>query len=190
LDNDADPAGLIDIQDRDCISNAVQDWSDLFFEADMPQGTRITFDVCTASDPADLEGCVYATVGTVSSSGLCATDAECRDVDVGGTIQTGYCSAAGQCQFIEPPKLGAPCMDDDDCQNGPEQGRQITSHCDMAVGRCRFTSQPVDIHNNLAEGDNGQPYAKVRVTLHANADASQSPTLYNWELQYYCHSSL
>ena len=113
LDNDGD--GKLDINDPDCNTNDRQNWTDLYFKADIPAGTSVDFDMCTANSQAALatDCCTgtpsptcttsnFSRIATVSSvSGSCATNAECQDVNVGGTVKDGFCGTGGQCQFID-----------------------------------------------------------------------------------------
>ena len=104
----------------------------------------------------------------------------------GGVRKDGFCGVANQCLFITPPKLGGMCMDDSDCPNGDSVPRAIASVCDTAMNRCRYLTPPVDVAAGLPMGANGKAFARLQVTLNANADASLSPALYNWEVRYVC----
>jgi hypothetical protein len=189
VDNDGD--NKPDMLDPDCQSNQQQDWSDLFFNADIPVGTSISFEMCTASDTAALASCSFSLIATVTSSlSTCASNADCRNIDLGGTFKDGFCGTGGQCQFIDPPKLSGPCSTDADCPNGSQNGAIIASTCDIAVGRCSYRTPPADIAARLPPGDNGKPYARLRITLNPDAAGSKTPTLYEWYVQYYCQNDL
>ena len=110
---------------------------------------------------------------------------------VGSETKDGFCGVAGQCLFIDPPKIGPPkfgetCSTDDDCESGLTNPRPVISLCDRSIGRCRYVTPPADLAAGLPAGDNGKPFAKLKVTLNANRDASATPVLYNWEARYVC----
>jgi hypothetical protein len=190
LDNDGD--GRADIRDPDCATTDRQSWTDLFFRADIPQGTAIDFLMCTAQTQAELStACAtenqFVPVTTVTSvTGACATNADCRGINVGGTVKDGFCGATGQCQFLEPAKVAGICTSDVQCPNGSINGQTISSTCDTGQQRCRYSSPPADLLQPLMQGMNGQPYVKMKIRLRANSTASLTPTLYDWYLTYYC----
>jgi hypothetical protein len=192
INNDKDMSGgspLLDLKDPDCSTTVAQDWTDLFFKADIPQGTSILFDMCTAGSAADLASCSYSRVATVVSAGACSTSSDCKNVNVGGVMRDGFCSTSGgQCQFITPPKLSVACSSNADCAvlNGPYNGETISTFCNMTKHQCENTTPPAEIGNNLMQGQNGKPFAKLKVTLKADANASATPTLYEWYMQYVC----
>ena len=190
INNDQDSAAgveLTDFQDPDCATNSTPDWTDLFFEADVPDGTSIDFALCTGASTDEVDGCSFSDVATVTSAGDCRLDADCRGRDIGGGVRKdGFCGVANQCLFITPPKLGGMCSTDADCPNGDSIPRAIASICDTSMNRCRYVTPPVDVAAGLPMGANGKAFAKLRVTLNANADASRSPALYNWEVRYVC----
>ncbi|HEX2679227.1 MAG TPA: hypothetical protein VHM19_21400, partial [Polyangiales bacterium] len=62
----------------------------------------------------------------------------------------------------------------------------IATTCDTTKGYCVYTSQPGDLGKTLATGENGKPYGRVRITLHSDAQAIRTPTLFNWYITYYC----
>ncbi len=189
VDNDKD--GKADLLDPDCTTNETQDWTDLFFKADIPPGTSIGFDVCTGDTPGDLSSCTYSHVATVTSAtGACATNADCKNITVNGALTDGFCGAGGQCQFISPPKLSGFCTADAQCPNGSLNGDIVASYCKTSANQCQYTTPPADIGGNLMQGQNGKPYVKMKVTLNANSDGSASPTLYDWFLEYVCRGNL
>jgi hypothetical protein len=192
-DNDNDNEE--DLEDPDCASTEIQDWSDLYFNADVPPGTSISFDVCTADNPMELATCgspmrSFSRVATITSAAVpCANDSDCGNVMVGSVTRDGFCGAGGQCQFITPQKkteMGS-CNTTSQCaaHNGFYNGEEIHSFCDTAQ-RCVYTTPPADIGNNLRPGENGKPYAKLRINLESDNARDQSPTLYDWYMTYYC----
>jgi hypothetical protein len=200
INNDGDTkAGvpLTDVADPDCATNKIQDWTDLFYTADLPVGTEVDFDLCTATTAALLATeCVgttgYSRVASVtSSSGSCAINSECIGVSVGGVLKDGFCGKGGQCQFISPQKLGGTCTKDADCANAPGPNGEIpTSTCDTTAKQCRFTTPPADIATNLPAGQNGKPFMKVRITLKADPSASTTPSVFDWYLTYWCRAGI
>jgi hypothetical protein len=187
IDNDGD--GDDDLSDDNCTTNKTQVWSDMYFRADIPPGTSISFDVCTADTEAELAtDCDYATVATVTSSaGSCATDSDCSNVTVGGMTRSGFCGAGGQCQFVSPQKtLMENCASDADCEVGTRNGEWEASFCN-AARHCQYTTPPADVATALDEvSGNGKPYAQVRVRLNANTSRSEAPILESWYLTYEC----
>jgi len=183
------------------VTNDLPQWSDLYFSAGLPEGTSIDMELCTKEKVADLASCVWSDGGpatrkkvTVRSKGTCASDAQCRDVDGFGD---GFC-AGGTCQFIAEPKVAydLPCADDSVCPNGPLGAGDvlISSRCEttrgaLGYGYCVYTSQPADMGATLLAGEQGRPYARVRFTLRSDSTGNQAPTLYQWNLTYYCKSA-
>jgi cysteine-rich repeat protein len=186
VDNDGD--GTLDVGDPSCAVNTAQAWADLYYQADVPAGTSIEFDVCTGNDPTDLmSDCDYVRVATVTSlSGACSTHNECLNVMVGGIERSGFCGAGGQCQFVSPPKQIDRCSTSADCEVGTRNGEWESSFCNPA-GRCEYTTPPGDVATALdSTGSNGLPYSQLRVTLRANSNASAAPTLFSWYMTYEC----
>ena len=188
IDNDGD--GLLDLQDPDCATNTSQDWTDLFFKADVPPGTSIDFDVCTGETEADLTGCTFSRVATVTSaSGSCATNTDCKNLNDNGTLRDGFCGTGGQCQFITPPKESGFCTADNQCPNGLLEGETVASYCNGGTNQCKFTTPPADIGSNLMDGQNGKPFVKMRITMNSDSNQSKTPTLYDWYMEYVCATS-
>jgi hypothetical protein len=131
---------------------------------------------------------------TVRSKGTCASDAQCRDIPSYGD---GYCNS-GTCQFISEPKVAydVPCSDDSVCPNGKlgAGDYNIASTCERTrgaygYGYCVYTSQPVDLGGTLLPGEQGLSFARVRFTLHSDSAGDLAPTLYQWNLTYFCKAS-
>ena len=189
VDNDGD--GKKDMQDPDCIANQTQDWTDLFFKADVPVGTSINFDMCTGTTMSDLSSCSYSRVATVSSNGdQCSLNADCKNAKLNGVTRDGFCGTGKTCQFIDPPRIGGYCTNDTQCPNGdPGNGEIYYSFCKTSMNQCQYIAPPADIGGNLMKGQNGKPFIKVKVTLNANTSKSQTPTLFDWYLQYQCRNT-
>ncbi|MDD9946171.1 MAG: PPC domain-containing protein, partial [Myxococcales bacterium] len=184
LDNDGD--GDVDAQDADCLGQLTQDWTDLFFKADIPVGASIEFSMCAADSLADLGSCTLNTVATVTSAGgPCTSDTQC--LNVGG--EDGFCADNGTCQFITPKKRESVlCGSDLQCPNQPLGAGDFTlvSYCETTTGECVYRSAPADVGSNLAAGENGKPFARMQITLNANPTGSAAPTLYDWYVTYNC----
>jgi hypothetical protein len=171
-------------------------WSDIFYDANIPDGTSVDFEICTADTAAGLTTCSWVpTAGrqkvTVQAKGTCIDDSQCQGITGFGD---GYCTAYGTCQFINAQKIAydLPCTSTSgSCPNGPDiHGNVIASKCDTSIGRCVYTSQPADIGETLPTGENGKYYARIRVTLHADPSASKAPTLYSWYVTYNCADTM
>jgi hypothetical protein len=176
-------------------------WSDMFFSAGMPEGTSMDMEICTKNKAEDLAGCVWSNGGpgtrkkvTVRSEGTCNNDNQCRDV-VG--FGSGFCTA-GTCQFITEPKVAfdVPCSDQGNCPNGPLGAGDyvIASRCETnpaayGYGYCVYSSLPADMGATLLPGEQGRPFARVRFTLHADSTRTQAPTLFEWNMRYFCKSA-
>jgi hypothetical protein len=183
------------------VTNDLPQWSDLYFNADVPEGTSIDFELCTKEKPEDLASCVWSNGTlttrkkvTVRSKGTCASESQCRGISGYGD---GFC-ASGMCQFITEPKVAydIACADSSVCPNGPLGAGEfrIASRCEttrgaFGYGHCVYTSQPIDLGSTLLTGEQGQQYARVRMTLHSDSSGRAAPTLYQWNLTYYCKSA-
>jgi hypothetical protein len=176
-------------------------WSDLYFTADIPDGTSIDFEMCSADTAAQLDSCVWSDGSsatrskiTVTSKGACTDKSQCHAIPGYGN---GYCTN-GRCQFINPPKVlyDMACVSDSTCPNGPLGAGDfvIASHCETAMGatgygHCVYDSEPADLGSTLPASEQGRANARVRVTLHSDSTHAVAPTLYQWNLTYYCHAA-
>ncbi|MET0387322.1 MAG: hypothetical protein ABW321_15245 [Polyangiales bacterium] len=183
------------------ITNDLPNWSDLYFDADVPEGASIDFQLCAADSKTALDDCVWSdgTTNTrkritVRSKGSCADNSQCRNVAGFGN---GYC-AAGTCQFIAAPKVAydISCANDSVCPNGPLGAGDyyISSRCERDTGApgygyCVYSSQPADLGSSLISGEQGRTHARVRITLRADSSGDVAPTLYQWYLTYFCQSA-
>jgi hypothetical protein len=181
------------------VTNDLPQWSDLYFNAGMPEGTSIDFELCAKATEKDLASCWTASSATrkkvtVNASGSCKKDEQCQNVPGYGT---GFC-AGDVCQFISEPKVtwDIACATDKPCPNGHLGAGDylIASRCEtmngaFGYGHCVYTTQPADLGATLPVGEQGQPFASIRFTLHADKTAAQAPTLYQWNLTYSCKSA-
>jgi hypothetical protein len=185
----------------DLDSSFLPNWSDLYFDADVPQDTSIDFELCTAATASDLDGCVWNADGgthkkmTVASHNACTTDSQCLNVAGYGN---GLCKS-GSCRFVSLPKIFSDmkCTTSAECPNRPLGSGDyiIRSRCETSsgaygYGRCVALDEPLDMGSTLFALEDGKPFSKVRVTMHANTLMTRSPTLYDWYLTYTCHAAL
>ena len=198
---DVDAASCPKLSTGSVVTNDLPTWSDLFFNADVPEGSSIDFELCTADTTAGLTSCRWSdgTSGTrkkitVRSKGSCTDNTQCRNVAGYGS---GFCSA-GTCQFIQTPKIAydVACTTDAACPNGPLGAGDylISSRCETTrgapgYGYCVYTSQPADLGGTLLTGEQGRAYARIKVTLNSDSSGAVAPTLYQWYLTYFCKSA-
>jgi hypothetical protein len=149
-----------------CTGNERPDWQDLIWTADIPDGTSVTFRVCTAETLAELADCDYAEVAVVSGEGTCMTDADCP---------VGFCAANGVCQAI----VAGECLSDVHCPLG--------ATCDTAVGQCIYGGQPVYVGSVLGS-TNFFTYLRMNLNLTANLTTNEGPVIHDWALTYTCRN--
>ncbi|MEY4580727.1 MAG: hypothetical protein RL701_5430, partial [Pseudomonadota bacterium] len=178
-------------------SNELPKWSDLFFNANLPEGTSIDFQLCTGNSDSELNACTWVSPRkkvTVRAKGTCADNTQCLNIPGYGN---GFCGG-GQCQFITEPKVAydVSCSNDTQCPNGPLGAGDyyISSRCEttrgaVGYGHCVYTSQPVDIAATLLSTEQGRSLGRVKVTLHSDSTGTVAPTLYQWNLRYYCQAA-
>lgn len=155
-----------DIYAGGCKGNDLPDWSDLSWEATLPEGTSIKYEACAAETQAGLDTCAYSTVATVRASGACTADSQCTN---------GHCAPNGLCQYL----TGATCTEDAQCAS--------SAVCVNTL--CTYAEQPADIAAAIGT-NNHWPYLRVRITLNSNSTQSNAPTLYNWNATYICSSEV
>jgi hypothetical protein len=182
-------------------TNDLPNWSDLYFNADIPEGSSIDFELCTADDPSGFGACNWWNGSnmrkkvSVRAKGVCTNSSQCRNITGYGD---GFCSDYGTCQFVTPAKIAydVPCGSDGMCPNGPLGAGDyvISSRCQRTPGAtgfgyCVYMSQPADLGGTLLSGEQGRAFARVRVTMNSDATGSVAPTLYQWYLTYQCRTS-
>jgi hypothetical protein len=150
-----------------CLGNEAPLWRLLGWEATVPSGTELDWDMCLAETEAGLDTCTYSRVGTVQSGGPCTIDSQCDD---------GYCDASNACHFVTGPV----CTADADCG---DMGRCIAGPTES---RCMWTGNPVALAPSLVPGTQGFPFARVRVTLRANTSRTLAPTVNRYRVEYVC----
>jgi hypothetical protein len=195
------PDGTFKINPR---STDLPQWRDLYFKADVPEGSSVDFELCTADSAAGLNSCKWSDdpMGTrnkitVTGGNDCKFDTDCVNVAGKGN---GFCSKYGSCQFIDKPKVlwDVACPNPKlPCENGLAGSSDylISSHCETVstaygYGHCVYHSVPVDLSETLLPTENGKLFSRVRIKLHSNAAGNATPTLYEWYMTYRCESSL
>jgi len=179
------------------VANSLPSWRDLYFDALLPLGTSIDFQLCTGSDPSDLTTCNWSSREriTVTAGKTCTTNADCADP---GGMGYGLCSKSEVCLFTTPPKVWPDkyCTSDSQCPNGPlgSGDYMIETRCETTTGapnfgRCIGLSVPLNIGATLKTTENGRAYSKLRITLHSNADLNRTPQLFGWQMTYACYSA-
>ena len=157
-----------DLSSPGCMGTTRPTWRDLFYTADIPDGTSLSFRVCTAEQVAQLEMCTTDLVATVQGSGTCTMDAECG---------SGFCAPNGVCQLVT---AGA-CVMDSQCAEG--------ASCDTDLGACVYTSQPVFVGTVFGTNNTDlSRYLRMYIDMTANVAMNVGPTLYDWALTYECRS--
>jgi hypothetical protein len=155
-----------DLSSGGCAGNERPDWQDLFWTAEIPDGTGVDFNVCTAETLPELETCSYTHIASVRGEGSCATDADCA---------RGFCAPEGVCQVVSSGN----CMDDTQCPAG--------AYCETATNTCIFAGQPVFVGSVLGDG-NLFTYLRMNIELSANTMTNEGPTVHDWALTYLCRN--
>jgi hypothetical protein len=145
-------------------------WENLYWTAELPVGTGLSFNVCTAETQEALETCTLVPVADVSGTNECDDDADCA---------RGFCAANGVCQVI----TSGPCNSNDNCSSG--------STCDAELDTCVFDGQPVVVGAvlNLEAGSlNSYAYLRMSIELQANTATNDGPVVHDWAMTYTCYS--
>ena len=145
------------------------DWSDLSWNADVPDGTSVSFAVCTGDSAAAAENCTAPTpICTITGSAqTCSMSTPCPTGSV--------CSAYGNCHRI----TGGSCTTNTQCTGG--------ATCQSNV--CVYSNQPVDVGAALG-GRNYASNLRVRIGLTANTMTNTGPVVNNWSINYLCKNAL
>lgn len=158
-----------DLQAPGCLGTEAPEWRDLSWTAAVPNGTAVSFDICTAQSQADLATCTYSHVASVNGGGPCTLDSQCG---------LGFCSPEGNCQTIS----GGPCLVDLDCGG--------SGTCESNV--CIYPGQPV--YAGFVLGDSGNlnnsAYLRMNIGLTSNTSNNTAPTVHDWALTYWCHTAI
>jgi hypothetical protein len=154
-----------DISATNCMGTQRPDWSDLTWNADIPDGTSVSFGVCGADNKADLGSCTPTALAKVTGGSVCLADSGCPN---------GYCSSKLNCQHV----TAGNCTSDKDCTRGAT----------CKTGVCRFTGQPIYIGDALKE-KNYMNNMRMQIGLTSNPLVNTAPTVYDWSLNYFCNSA-
>lgn len=158
-----------EIRANACAENEGPIWGRLTWSADLPPGTRMTFEACAAESADMLSGCTFHQAFTLSPGATCANDEACNGL--------GYCAPSGTCQLIS----GIDCMEDVECGAYGSTCGGISGS-----GSCTNTRAVLDLRPIAQMDMQGRRYARMRVQLFANDDRTQAPTLLQWSLDYTC----
>ncbi len=151
------------ISAQGCFGTEAPLWKDLNWTADIPSGTTLTWNVCTANTIEELDTCTLQTAAVVQTGGSCVNDSNCPN---------GYCNDASLCEFA----LGPPCGDDGECgSNGV-----------CVSNRCQWTHNPIDVKPALLRSLQGKRHARVQALLQSNTARTRAPTVHSWGLNYTC----
>jgi dTDP-glucose pyrophosphorylase len=145
-------------------------WENLYWTAELPAGTGLSSNVCTAESPQALENCTLLEVANVEGTTACSLDADCAQ---------GFCAANGVCQVIS----SGTCVSTANCAGG--------STCDTDTNTCVFDGQPVFAGAvlNIESGSlNSWAYLRMNIVLRANTTTNQGPVVHDWALTYTCYS--
>jgi hypothetical protein len=140
-------------------------WLSLVFDATVPEGSELVFDMCGGESEAALGSCTFSPIATVTRGGPCDEQNDC------GT--EGYCDPSGFCQRVR----GLPCEDDAQCGT--------FGTCSPTDRICTYARNAVDLRQSAAQAA-GRSRTRVRARLSANADRTQAPTLLRWTIDYVC----
>jgi hypothetical protein len=150
-----------------CVQGEGPLWLFLLFEASIPEGTELAFEMCGADSDAALTHCTFSPVATVRRGGACVEQNDCGS--------DGYCDPSGFCNRVQ----GIACEVDEECGTfgtcaGTDSGRF-----------CTYARNTIDLQQSGAQV-RGRPRVRVRARLSANSDRTQAPTLLRWTLDYSC----
>jgi hypothetical protein len=152
-----------DINALGCVGNEAPTWKSLQWNATLPGGTKLNWQLCGADTVAELETCTFQSAALVQPGGACVIPEDCPN---------GYCDDSGVCHYAQGPA----CNQDADCG--------VDGAC--VSGACFWTDSVIDLKPALARGLQGRKLMRVRVVLSSNANRSRAPTIHDWRLNYYC----
>jgi hypothetical protein len=152
---------------RGCNAGEGAVWRVLDWNATMPPGTRLTFEICSGDTDEELAQCNFQQAVELQAGASCSAADDCG--------AAGYCDVSGVCHRVTGPS----CMLDEDC------GVRGTCVATGAGSVCSSARNAIDL-KPAAIGLQGRQRALVRVGLYANTDRTQAPTIRNWQLDYTC----
>jgi hypothetical protein len=142
-------------------------WLSLLFDAAIPDGTQLVFEMCGADTESALANCIFNEVATVTRGAPCVEQNDCG--------ADGYCDPSNFCHRV----LGLACQNDAQC------GAFGTCTNVENASICTYRRNAVDLRESAAQV-HGRPHVRVRARLSANPDRTQAPTLLRWTLDYSC----
>jgi hypothetical protein len=144
-------------------------WSSLYWDAKIPAGTSLQWNVCSAETTNLLPGCTLVNAGKVTSGAACTSDPTCVD---------GYCSSANVCEYVAGPSCTGSTAGE--CGTG---GKCVA---DGAGKTCRWTQNPIDLVPSLNKGVQGGRHLRVSLVMNATSDTLKAPTVNDFHVEYRC----
>jgi hypothetical protein len=142
-------------------------WLSLLFEAAIPAGTELAFEMCGADTESALANCTFSPIATITRGAPCVEQNDCGS--------DGYCDPSGFCHRV----VGVACDNDEQC------GTFGTCAAGDNGSTCTYARNAIDLRQSAAQ-IHGRPRARVRARLSASSDRTQAPTLLRWTLDYTC----
>jgi hypothetical protein len=146
-----------------CVNNEAPVWSTLSWSAELPDGTALRWELCSADSELALTDCALRSVAEVRGRGTCDDGADCPG---------GSCSEQGVCMYITGPA----CSGSEDCG---ADGQCVSQ-------RCQWPTDPIDVRHLIGAAQQGRDFMRVRTTLLASPDRGAAPTLFDWRIDYTC----
>jgi hypothetical protein len=151
-----------------CADGEGATWRALDWNATLPEGTRIAFDICAGDTDEELAQCSFQRVLELAPGASCAAAEDCAP--------SGYCDVSGVCHQV----LGPSCTLDEECGPG---GVCV----DSGAGRiCATASNAFELRLAALAAAQGRQRGIVRIELMANPSGTQAPTIRNWRVDYSC----
>lgn len=149
-----------DMDSRTCVGNDRPNWNELTWTANVPEGTSISFSICTAETKEALVNCADA-----------PTQGQLPYLHVVTTTKINNAIV------LE----GSACIDSSDC---PSTATCSSGTCAFSNQPINI-SGILD-----AAGLNHRQYLRAKVAFNPDASNTSRPTLYDWQIKYDCQSIL
>jgi hypothetical protein len=151
-----------------CMDGEGATWRTLYWNATLPEGTRIAFEICGGDSDEELAQCTFHRAFELVPGGPCSAQQDCG--------ASGYCDVSGVCHQV----LGPTCVSDDECGPGGVCA-------DGGAGPvCSATQNAFDLRGAALAVAQGRRRGIVRIELSANAAGTQAPTIRSWRADYSC----
>jgi hypothetical protein len=148
-----------------CADTEGASWRTLYWNALLPQGTRVVFEMCTGDSDQELADCTFQQVVELVPGAPCNVQTDCGE--------TGYCDVSGFCHQV----IGAPCTLDEECG--------VFDVCSNGAV-CSPSRAAIDLRATALASLQGRRRAIVRIELYADAAGTQAPTIRDWRVDYAC----